>query len=148
MEKIKLTVNPKYWVMFFVFFFAFANAFLYYFSRVQSFQLLLPITFVASVIVAGSAIGISRYNQREVILDNKGIKKIGYTSKTISFSDITRVEVGTAGFSIYDTGKNPINITTMHSNFGTAKELLKDKIKGNKSVEVTGYQYFITKYLH
>lgn len=148
MEKIKLKVNPKYWILFFVFFFAFANAFLYNFAGVQSFQLLLPITFVASAIVAGSAAGISRFNQREVILDDNEIKKIGYKSKTMSFSNIKKVEVGTGGFSIYDTGKSPINITTMHSNFDVAKEVLKEKIKGNSSVEVTGYKYFINKFLN
>jgi len=148
MEEIKLKVNPKYWLLFFVFFFAFANVFLYYFAGVQSFQLLLPITFVASVIVAGSAVGISKFNQREVILDDNEIKKIGYRSKTISFSDIKKVEVGTGGFSIYDASKSPINITTMHSNFETAKEVLKEKIKGKKSVEISGYQYFINKYLN
>ena len=148
MKKIKLKVNPKYWVLFFVFLFAFANVFLYYFAGVQSFQLLLPITLVASAIVAGSAVGISRFNQKEVILDDNDIKKMGYNSKTISFSDIKKVEVGTGGFSIYDTSKTPINITTMHSNFGTAKDLLKEKIKGKKSVEITGYQYFINKYLN
>ncbi len=148
MEKIKLKVNPKYWILFFVFFFAFANVFLYYFAGVQSFQLLLPITFVASVIVVGSAVGISRFSQREVVLDDNEIKKMGYNSKTISFSDIKRVKVGTGGFSIYDSGKSPISVTTMHSNFEAAKEVLKQKIKGKESIEVTGYQYFINKYLN
>ncbi|MDR9365321.1 MAG: hypothetical protein RI575_08285 [Balneolaceae bacterium] len=136
MEKITLKVNPKYWILFFVFFFASANVILYYFAGVQSFQLLLPIAFAVSVSVVGSAVGISRFNQREVILDDNRIKKMGYRSKTISFSDIKKVEVGTGGFSIYDASKSPIKITTMHSNFDTAKEVLKEKIKGRKSVEV------------
>ncbi|WP_138431448.1 hypothetical protein [Fodinibius saliphilus] len=148
MEKIRLKVNPKYWVIFFVSFFAFANVFLYYFAGVNSIQLLLPITFVASVIVAGSAVAISRFNQREVIIDDKEIKKVGYNSEAILFSNIKRVEVGTGGFSIYGSSKSPINISTMHSNFEAAKEVLKEKIKGKKSVEITGYQYFINKYLN
>lgn len=147
MKEITLKVNPKYWILFFVFFFTFTNVFLYYVAGVQSFQLLLPLTFIGSVTVVGSAAGISRINQREVILDDTGIKKTGYRSKTISYSDIKKVKVGTGGFSIYDTGKNPIHITTMHSNFDAAKEVLKDKIKGNKRVEITGLQYFINKYL-
>lgn len=148
MEKISLKVNPKHWVIFFVFFFAFTNTFLYYFAGVQSFQLLLPITFVGSIVVVGSAAGISRFNQREVILDENEIKKIGYNSITISFNEIERVEVGSGGFSIYSSSKSPINITTMHSNFEDAKEVLKEKIKDKKRVEVTGFKYFINKHLN
>jgi hypothetical protein len=147
MEKIKLRVNPKYWGLFFVFFFSFATVFLYYFASVQSYQMLLTVAFVSSVIVTGSVAGISRFNQREVLFDENEIKKIGYKSKTISFNNIKKVEVGTAGFSIYDSSNNPINITTMHSNFEAAREVLKQKIKGEKSIEITGYQYFINKYL-
>ncbi len=148
MEKIHLKVNAKYWMLFFLFFFAFTNAFLYYVAGVQSFQLLLPITFVASAIVVGSAVSISRFSQREVIVDENGIKKIGYTSKNISFSDIKRVKVGSGGFSIYDNGSSPINITTMQSNFDAAKKVLREKIKNRNGIEVTGYNYFINKHLH
>ena len=148
MEKIILKVNTKYWVLFFLFFFAFTNAFLYYVAGVWSFQLLLPITFVASAIVVGSAIGISRFSQREVIVDENGIKKMGYHSKNITFSDIKRVKVGSGGFSIYDTGSSPINITTMQSNFDAAKQVLREKIKNTKGIEVTGYNYFINKHLN
>lgn len=148
METIHLKVNAKNWMLFFLFFFAFTNAFLYYFAGVQSFQMLLPITFIGSAIVVGSAIGISRFSQREVILDENGIKKIGYTSKNISFSDIKRVKVGSGGFSIYDNGSRPINITTMQSNFDAAKKVLREKIKNRKGIEVTGYNYFINKYLN
>ncbi len=143
---IKLKLNPKYWIFFFVSFFTFSSTFLH-FAGVQSFQLLLPITFVGSVIIVGAAIGISRFNQKEVFVDDNEISKIGNSSKTILYGDITKIKVGSGGFSIYDKSRNPINITTMHTNFEPAKEVLNQKVKSNEGIEITGLNYFINKYL-
>lgn len=147
MERIELKISAKPLVTFFLIFFLFASAFLGFFAQNQPLALLLTITFFGSLIVAGATYGILYINQKEVILTNAEITKVGISSTTIPYSDIEKIRVGSNGFSIYHKGNNPINITTTYSNFAAARELLNEKIKKHSEIEITGFSRFVKKYI-
>jgi hypothetical protein len=148
MERIKLKVSTKAWLGFFIVFFAFSSGLIFLFLDSQNFSIILTTAFFASVIVIGVTVGIFYFFQKEVILTNDKIKKVGFPSKSIAYNDIQKIKVGTGGFSIYDEGKSPINITTMYSNFEEAKKMLNQKIRNRSDIEINGFKLFINKYLN
>ena len=146
MERLELKINTKAWFVFFIFFFAFSTGLIFFFIDSQHFILTFSTAFFASLIVLGTIIGIFYFYQKEVILTDKEIKKVGFPSKSIAYSDIQKIRVGTGGFSIYGRSKSPINITTMYSNFKEAQKLLHQKVKDRSEIELIGMNYFINKY--
>ncbi len=147
MEQIKLKVHTKTWFFSFVFFFIATSVFIYYKPGVKDLQMLLLIAFTVSVICIGAIISIFYFSQKEVVLTETEIKKIGFSSKSIAYKDIQKIRVGSGGFSIYDKGKSPINITSMYYNFDEAKDLINQKIKEHGGFEITGLKFFIKKYI-
>lgn len=147
MERIELKINIKAWFIFLIIFFAFSFGLNFYFFESQDFTLILYSAFFATVFVVGFILGIFYFYQKQVILTDKEIKKIGFFSKSIAYRDIQKIKVGSGGFSIYDNGKSPINVTTMYSNFDEAKKLLNQKIKDRGEIEIKGLKLFINKYI-
>lgn len=147
MERIDLKINTKAWFVFFIFFFAFSTGLIFFFIDAQNLILTFFTALFASLIVVGTTIGIFYFYQKEVILTENEITKVGFPSKSIAYSDIQKIKVGTGGFSIYDKGNSPINITTMYSNFSDAKKLLNQKIRERRDIEIKGLKLFINKYI-
>ena len=147
MERIDLKINTKTWFVFFIFFFAFSTGLIFFFIESQNFILPFFTAFFASLIIVGTIMGIFYFYQKEVILTENEIKKVGFPSKSIAYSDIQKIKVGTSGFSIYAKGNSPINITTMYSNFSKAKILLNQKIRDRSEIEIKGMKLFVNKYI-
>ncbi len=147
MEPVKLKVNAKSWFVFFVFFYAISSGSLFFFVEASNQLIFLSTVLDASVVVVGAVMGIFYFFQKEVILTDREIKKLGFPSKTIAYSDIEMIRVGSGGFSIYDKSNDPVNITTMYSNFSDAKILLNQKLEDHSGIEIKGWKYFIDKYI-
>ena len=147
MKHIELKINPIVWFASFVFFFAFSTGLIFFSIDYPNLLVLFSASFFASLIVVGAMIGIFYFYQKEVILTDNEIKKVGFPSKSIAYSNIQKIKVGTGGFSIYDKSGSPINITTIYSNFNDAKKLLKQKLGNLHKIEISGSKYFIDKYI-
>jgi hypothetical protein len=146
-ESIKLKVKAGAWFGFYIFFCVFSSSLLFLIVETDNYPILIAAALAASFLVTGIAAGIFYFYQSEVILNEREIRKSSYPSKTIAYSDIRKIKVGAGGFSIYDKGKNPINITTMYSNFDEAKSLLNQKIGEREEISIKGSKTFIKKYL-
>jgi hypothetical protein len=94
MEYVKLKINAKAWVGLFIFFYVFSSGLLFYLVETHNQLTLLGTAFVASVMVVGSTTGIFYFFQKEVILTDNEIKKIGFPSKSIAYNDIQKIRVG------------------------------------------------------
>jgi hypothetical protein len=147
MEQIKLKIPAKAWLVAFLFCLAVTTGTIFFYTDSQDFMLVLLVAFSGSIIIMGAIIGIFYFSQKEVVLTNNEIKKVGFSSKSIAYDDIQRIKVGTGGFSIYGRGKNSITITSMYSNFNEAKVLFNQKISGRENIEVNGLKFFIRKFL-
>lgn len=148
MEPIKLKVNPLAWVVFFFAFFAATSVLLFYLYESLGIKFILIVAFTISFIVIIANVGIFYTFQKEVILTDSEIKKRGFPSISIAYSDIQKIQVGSGGFSIYDKGKSPISITSMYSNFKEAKELFNQKIGDRSGIEIKGRKFFINRHLN
>lgn len=142
MKPITLKINAKAWVAFLIIFFVYTSGLLFYFTDTQNITIIITTAFFASLLVVGAIIGIFYFYQKEVILTDYEIKKSGFPSKSIAYSNIQKIKIGKGGFSIYDKGTSPINITTMYSNFNEAKELINKIIKDRDEIEIIKVKLF------
>lgn len=146
MSNIKLQVSLKKWFLFFSFIFIGSSVLLIYSNSAETFQFLLLIAFIGSLIVTAAVRGIFNFPQREVLLTDDRIIKLGLTEKQIPYITIEKIRVGSAGFTIYGNDSH-VTISTMQSNFDLAKEKIKQITQMNKNIEIVGYKRFIKKYL-
>lgn len=147
MEPIQLKMKPKIWLYVFIIFYAYTSILVVSVEKGYSMSLLLLVTLAASVIVTGVIVGIFYFLQKEVILNDKEIKRIGISSTSIAYNDIKIIKVGWGSFSIFDERKDPINITILQSNFRIAKEYLNKKIKDRTDIQIKGSKLFIDKFI-
>lgn len=147
MQPIVLKIKLRTWVGYFLIFYVFSTIANYFQAENLNISTLLTIAFFSALFVTGATFGIFYFYQKQVTLTDHEIKKIGLPSKSISYREIRRIRVGTGGYSIYDGGKSPINISRMYSNFDEATKLRNEKIMGYRNFEIIGLELFINKYI-
>jgi len=147
MECVKLKVSPiKLFALLFTAFVSFLAIIILLHGAPISLHVITT-AFWASLVTVIPVVGIIYFSQKEVVLTEHGIKKVGFSSKSIAYNDIQRIKVGTGGFRIYDEAEGSISITTMYSNFSSAKKLFNQQISERNEIEINGFKFFINRYL-
>jgi hypothetical protein len=145
---ITLKINRKAWMGFFALYLILSLMLLMlWFDQLASYAFLALMGLTASTLVTALTVGIFNLYQKEVTLTDLGIVKTGVKTTFLPYSDITRMQVGTRGFTLYGNNTH-VNITTMYPNFEEARALLLQKIDINEQVEVNGFEWLKQKYLH
>ena len=146
MKPIELKISVAKLLLFFIFFSGFAFLALWYFFGALQLVSILFISLGISLFVSAVVFGIVYVNQSKVVLSDREIKKTGWPSFSIPYQDITKIQVGSGGLSIYKENLR-VDITNMYTEFESALEVIKKEIDQSRGITIFGSEHYIKKYL-
>ncbi|HEX6982322.1 MAG TPA: hypothetical protein VF181_06145 [Balneolaceae bacterium] len=127
MESIELKVGWKRWLLMFGLNVAVITIVLIILTEHELTLTAMFITSFGAIVVTAVIMAVHSLFQRKVTLNADMMAIEGFSTKTISYKDIEKIQVGSGGITIYGNGHN-VSITNLYKDFPEAIAFLKSKI--------------------
>ncbi len=102
---------------------------------------------VCTLAIVIIAIQLPTYHRFNIVFNREGIFQNGIISKKLTFNDIQKIVVRSAGVEIYgDNYFNNITIGDLYINYEEAAEFLAEMVKGRKDIYITGSRAFVKEF--
>ena len=152
MMKKEVIVRPKKWLLLALYTIGPLSIFVCTYVLIQLFVVGTNEPFVFKVILSAVctlaivviALQLPTYHRFNIVFNRNGIFQNGIISKKLSYDDIEKVIVRSAGIEIYgDSYFNNITIGDLYINYEEAADYLSEMVKDRKDIFITGNREFV-----
>ncbi|MBO6587054.1 MAG: hypothetical protein JJ953_13175 [Gracilimonas sp.] len=155
MTKKEVIVRPKKWLLLSLYTLGPLSMFICGYVLVQlfvvgtnepfAFKVILSAVCTLAIVVI--AIQLPTYHRFNIVFSRDGIFQNGIISKKLTYDDIEKVVVRSAGVEIYgDNYFNNITIGDLYINYEEAADFLANMVKDRKDVYITGNRTYIQEF--
>lgn len=128
MESMELKVGWKRWLLMFGLNVAVFPVILIILTEHELTLTAMFITSFGAIAVTAVLMGVHSFFQRKVTLDADMMTIEGFSTKTIFYKDIQKIQIGSGGVTIFSNGKR-VSITNFYKEFPEAIAFLRSKIE-------------------
>lgn len=155
MTKKEVIIRPKKWLLLSLYTLGPLSMFICGYVLVQlfvvgtnepfAFKVILSAVCTLAIVVI--AIQLPTYHRFNIVFSRDGIFQNGIISKKLTYDDIEKVVVRSAGVEIYgDNYFNNITIGDLYINYEEAAEFLANMVKDRKDVYITGNRTYVQEF--